>query len=161
MSPYVHLAFFLAIALLQLAAEVFDRYLDSDRSDRDRGAVDSDVDPRRLEEEEVGGFGLQINLITDDAFVPESTAGADTNATPAIVLVLMVACVLVLVGAGVRHCVIRKGAMLGGKRKEKTYDVEEVNIYTSCGRSSRHNSMTGSTYYSDSTPEHGKPAIFD
>jgi hypothetical protein len=164
MSLYVHLAFFLAIALfMQLDADVLDRYLDSDRTDRDRGAVHLDVDRRLQEEEEVGGFGLQINLITDDAFVPESTAGADTSATPAIVIVLMVACVLVLVGAGVRHCVINKGAMLAGKKKKKdTYDVEEVNInnfqnYEPC----RRNSGTGSSYYSDSTPKHDKPAMID
>jgi hypothetical protein len=165
MSLYVHLAFFLAIALsMQLDADVLN--LDSDRSDPDRAAVDVDGDRRLQEEGEVGGFDLQINLITDDAFVPESTAGADTNATPAIALVLMVACVLVLVGASVRHCVIRKGAVLAG-RKKKTYDVEEVNINNfqnyepNSGRSSGNNSATGSYYYSDSTSEHDKPAIFD
>jgi hypothetical protein len=175
MSFYVHLAFFLAIALfMQLDADVLDRYLDSDRSgDLDRGAVDIDVD-RRLqeEEEEVGGFGLQIQLITDDGFVPESPES--TNATPAIVLVLMVACVLVLVGAGVRHCVVRKGAMLAGKRKKKTYDVEEVNINNYApngGGRSRNNSATycsdsnssatGSHYYSDSTPVHHRTVVFD
>jgi hypothetical protein len=170
MSLYVHLAFFLAIALfMQLDADVLDRYLDSDRSDRDLGAVDIDVYRRLQEEEEdeVGGFGLQINLITDDAFVPESTAGIDTNATPAIVLVLMVACVLVLVGAGVRHCVVRKGAMLAGKRKKKTYDVEEVTInnfhdYESNGGGcSGNSSATGSHYYSDSTSVHNKTVVFD
>jgi hypothetical protein len=170
MSLYVHIAFFLAIALfMRLDADVLERFLDSDHSDHDRGAVDVDED-RRLqaeEEDEVGGFGLQINLITDDAFVPESTAGADTSATAAIVLVIMVACVLVLAGAGIRHCVIRKGAMLAGKRKKKTYDVEEVNInnfqkYELTRRGSiGDNSETGSNYYSDSTPVHDKTAVFD
>jgi hypothetical protein len=129
MSFYVHLAFFLAIDLfMQLDADVLDRYLDmdldSDRSgDLDRGAVDIDVDRRLQEEEEVGGFGLQIQLITDDGFVPESPE--ISTSTSSIVLVLLVATVIVLVGAGLRHCVVKKGAMLSSK---KTYDVEEVNI---------------------------------
>lgn len=130
MSLYVHLAFFLAIALfMQLDADVLRRYfdidLDSDRSgDRDGGAVDIDVDRRLQEEDEVGGFGLQIQLITDDGFVPELPESSST--TSAIVLVLLVATVVVLVGAGLRHCVVRKGALLSGKKR--MYDVEEVNI---------------------------------
>jgi hypothetical protein len=120
MSLYVHLAFFLAIALfMQLEID-----LDSDRNGRDRSA-DVDVDRRLQEEDEVGGFGLQIQLITDDGFVPESPESS--SSTSAIVLVLLVATVIVLVGAGLRHCVVRKGAMLAS-RKKKTYDVEEVNI---------------------------------
>jgi hypothetical protein len=131
MSLYVHLAFFLAIALfMQLDADVLDRYfdidihLDSDRSGRDRSA-DVDIDRRLQEEDEVGGFGLQIQLITDDGFVPESPESS--SSASAIVLVLLVATVIVLVGAGLRHCVVRKGALLAS-RKKKTYDVEEVNI---------------------------------
>jgi hypothetical protein len=149
MSLYVHLAFFLAIALfMQLDADVLDRYsdidLDSDRSDRDHSA-DVDVN-RRLQEEDVGGFGLQIQLITDDGFVPESPESSSTTSTSAIVLVLLVATVIVLVGAGLRHCVVSKGAMLSSKKK--TYDVEEVNInnfqnYEPNGN----NSVTGSHYY--------------
>ncbi len=161
MSLYVHFAFFLAIALfMQLDADVLDKYLDidldSNRSDRDHSA-DVDLNRRLQEEDEVGGFGLQIQLITDDGFVPESPESS--SSTSAIVLVLLVATVMVLVGSGLRHCVVRKGAVLSS-RKKKTYDVEEVNINNfqnyepNSGRSSGNNSATGSYYYSDSTSEH-------
>jgi hypothetical protein len=122
MSLYVHIAFFLAIALfMQLDADVLDRYLDIHDLDSDRSG-DGDG-ARRLQEDEVGGFGLQIQLITDDGFVPESPESG--SATSDIVLVLLVATVIVLVGSGLRHCVVRKGAMVSSK---KTYDVEEVSI---------------------------------
>jgi hypothetical protein len=161
MSLYVHFAFYLAIALfMQLDADVLDKYLDidldSNRSDRDHSA-DVDLNRRLQEEDEVGGFGLQIQLITDDGFVPESPESS--SSTSAIVLVLLVATVMVLVGSGLRHCVVRKGAVLSS-RKKKTYDVEEVNINnfqnyepTPGGGENGNNSVTGSRYYdAASTP---------
>jgi hypothetical protein len=101
-----------------------------------------------------GGFGLSIQLITDDAFEPEGTTESTSHTTPAIVLVLLVACLLILVGASYRCCTKGAGIATTKKMKKRMSDVEEADIASynyNYEYNGGRNGSNSSTAYSDSS----------
>jgi hypothetical protein len=125
--------------------------------------MDAAAVARRLQEDDdVGGFGLQIQLITDDAFEPDIIEPeSDSAGVSPFVVGLLILSLLFLAGACFRCRKQAYGAITTRKEEKKPYDMEaaaSINTYSSYEMNGLNNAAPQNHHYHD-TPDKSNTTV--